>query len=264
MMKNLYQQNTRRSNRSIVSLIALTAIVTIFGVDYISDGIVRSVVRNSSAVALSSVALAGDAISDYNFFTTHKALQDENERLRGELELTTELASRMSAILQENEALREMARLASHEGTGITVPVLSSFRSSLYGTFVIGSGKDQGVQRGSVVLTPGGYVLGAVSSLDGSTATVQGAFAPDTLIQLVIGETAFEAEGRGGGSVRAEVPRDALVQVGDVVLAPQFGSRPVGIVSSIDTETSNAVSILYIRVPLNLETLRFAYVIPHP
>lgn len=247
-----------------MTLVVLTAVLTAFGVDYVSDGALRSMVRNTSAVALSSAALTQDTFADFSFFTTRKALQDESERLRAELALTTELAGRIVTIVDENIALREMARLASSESVGITVPVLSAYHESIYGTFIIGSGRDQGVERGSVVLTPGGYALGHVSALDDSTATVHGAFAPDSTLALMVRDIAFEAEGRGAGNARAEVPREAQVQVGDVVLAQKYGSRPVGIIEKIDSESSNTVLILYIRVPTNLETLRFAYVIPLP
>jgi cell shape-determining protein MreC len=172
-----------------------------------------------------------------------------------------EEAARFKSLQEENDALREMAALAATE-PGVTAPVLSSFDSSPYGTFTIGAGASSGITEGSIVLTQGGFVLGSVTDVAARTATVEAFFAPGKKIDMNVGGVAFVADGRGGGNARGEIARDALVKTGDTVLIPAFAHRPAGIVGELQAASSSAFTTLYIRLPFNLDTLRYVYVLP--
>src|SRR5262249_54083449 len=154
---------------------------------------------------------------------------------------------------------RTMAHLAG-DMPGVTARVLSSYRTTPYGTFLIDAGENDGVHMGAIVLTPGGYVLGKVSNVSRSDATVEAFFAPGSKMNLVDGNVAFAAEGQGGGNASAEVPREAKVAVGDAVIAPEYGGRTAGTIMHIESASSSATAILSIRIPVNLDSLRFVYV----
>lgn len=258
-MMNSYRQNRHRSLAGPFVGVVLI-VMAVFALDAFTGGSVRSYARTIGAGFASMLDDASGAVAE-DFFSTRAQLRAENQELREQLSRERELLAAYSLLARENGTLKEMARLAEDD-IGITAPVVSSFRSSPYGTFIIGAGEDSGVSTGAMVLTPGGFVLGVVSDAGPRSATVEAIFSPDAEFEAAVGDVTFLARGRGGGNARAQISRDVPVMVGDAVRAPAYGSRPVGIIGSIDAASSSAVSTIYMRVPLNLASLSYVYVIP--
>lgn len=259
-MTNLYRRNDRGSFLKIAAAFAVLAGL-VFVFDYATDGLARTAVRAVGAgvgVAYDSVR---GSVFESDLLASRVALQDENRALRADLQLQAEKVALYEFLKDENEQLRGMARLAEAED-GVTVPIASSFDSSPYGTFLIGSGESGGVREGAMVLTPGGFVLGSVASADRYSAVVESFFAPGREVPVRARDETFSAHGRGSGNARASVPRETRLSVGDVVVAPEFGSRPVGVIGRIESATSSATATLYIRVPVNVDALSYVYVVP--
>lgn len=260
----MFRPSSRRrfsdANLSLLSgMLALCAgAALIFGIDTLSAGFVRTNLRAGVGAVLS--ALPQGSIT--GIFAREAQLREENAALMDALLRVEEERTRFSALVEENALLREMAQLAMREDVGISAPVISSFSSSPYGTFVIGVGEGDGVHTDDIVLSPGGYVLGIIVNAQRETATVETLFAPQKSREMMVGDIAFLAEGRGGGNARGEIPREAFVQKGAVVITPEFFGRPAGVVGEMLSSPSSAVSTLFIRVPTNLDTLRYVYVIP--
>jgi cell shape-determining protein MreC len=237
------------------------AISIVLGVDVFSGGMVRSNVRTISSSAWTAAAGTLTAIDQSGVLATRRHLVSENTALKEQLSLHDEQSARFRALEAENRSLRELAHFVETQG-GLTARVTSSFRASPYGTFTIGAGTDDGVDAGAVVLTAGGIVVGEVTEADRHSASVETLFAPGRMTDLTGQDISFAAEGRGGGNARATVSRDALVVVGDAFTSPGHGGRVAGIVGNIETASSSATQTLYLRVPVNLDTLTFVYVIP--
>jgi cell shape-determining protein MreC len=233
----------------------------VFGVDYITRGAFRSSLREAGGIASLGVASVAQTLPSTHGFATRATLIAENKELHDTLARRAEEDARFETLRAENEILRELALLAESESGGVSALVLSSFSSSPYGTFVIGAGERHGVRAGATVLTPGGFVLGTVIASQDRTATVEALFAPGKEIEAAIGDVPLLLHGRGGGNARSEAPRDALLQKGDVVTVPSFGSRPVGLIVELESASSSAATTLFIRTPANLDTIRFVYVI---
>src|SRR3989344_921739 len=216
-----YRRSERKSETPLfVAFIAIVFVVGfIFGIDKVSGGMVRGYARAGGGALSAAVSGAVSTVTGNGILSTRRALQEENTQLRDAMAMRDEEAARFKALEDENDALRAMARLAI-DASGITAPVLSSFDSSPYGTFTIGTGKSSGIDEGSIVLTPGGFVLGSVTSVSARTATVEAFFAPGKKINMDVGDVAFEAEGRGGGNARGEVARDAAGKTGGTVIIP--------------------------------------------
>lgn len=233
----------------------------VFGIDRISGGVVRSYAQEGGSVVWTAAAGAVSLVTESGFLSTRRALQEKNTQLTESLAMRDELIARFEALRTENQSLREMARLAASD-SGITVPVLSSFSSSPYGTFRIGGGAAEGLQEGNIVLTSGGFVLGSITSVSQRSATVEAFFAPGKEIEMQVAGIPFVAAGRGGGNARGEVPRDAKLNVGDVVTVPAFGGRASGVVGTLESASSSAYISLYIRLPRNLDSITHVYVLP--
>ncbi|MEK7155696.1 MAG: rod shape-determining protein MreC [Patescibacteria group bacterium] len=262
-MKSQFSNRARSRSLLVQALVvALLVSVAFFGFDTLTGGLVRSYARTTASLAWTASAGIISATDGNGFFATRRLLARENAALSERLALYEESMARFRALEDENEALRAIAQLAETEGDGLAARVLSSLGSSPYGTFVIGAGERDGVAEGSLVLTPGGFLLGTVSDADSHTASVRALFSPGSLVDLVAGNISFSAEGRGSGNARAEIPRDAKVAVGYVVSAPAYFGRPAGLIGTIESASSSATQTLFLRLPLNLDTLRFVYVTP--
>lgn len=256
---NSYRRNERTPLFSVV-IFVLALVGILFGVDYLTRGALREQVRSVSGAAMSTTASAASAIGSSGFFSSNRALQTENEELRRDLSLAAEMLASVERLQGENETLRALAGLAA-DLPGKTARIISSFQTTPYGTFMIDVGRDGGIGEGFLVLTEGGYVLGTIADVHASTATVRTVFSPGQDVDLVVGDAAFVAKGQGGGNAEAEVPREALMRVGDSARAPLFANRPAGIVGSVSSASSSATQSVHIRVPANLDTLQFVYVV---
>lgn len=243
---------------AIVALI----IVALFGLDTITSGIVRSYVRTIGTIAWSTAVSAVTAIDSSGVLASRQSLIRENDALKEQLSLLQEHSARFKELEADNARLQELAHLVARDPGGIAVRMLSSFQASPYGTFLIGSGKNAGITIGSVVLTPGGYLLGTISDVDSETASVKALLSPGENIDLIANEVAFSAQGYGGGNARGEMPRTALIAVGDAVTSPKHYNRIVGIIGAIESASSSASQKVFMRLPTNLATLRYVYIIP--
>ncbi len=257
-MKNLYRQNEPQLFVAFVAILVVAG--AIFGVDTLSGGLVRGYAREGGSALWALANSATAFVTESGALSGKRALEEENKALEGELGRRDEYLARFEALEDENAALREMANLAANE-SGITASLLSSLWSSPYGTFTIGIGADAGVHEGDVVLTPGGFVLGVVTNVAARTSLVEALFAGGKEIELTTSDIAFTAEGQGGGNARARVPRDAAVEARAVVLVPGLASRPAGIVGAVESASSSAFTSVYIHLPVNVNVLRYVYVV---
>lgn len=265
MMMNLYRRNIRAAReprRGTRALLAITITFCAIAVmDLVLGGMFRNTARSMLAPVLSSSHAASAAVFQGDFWRSRSALLREVTSLKMDIQKLRGETAGYDALRQENESLREMAKLAE-ENEGLTAPVISSFRSSPYGTFLIGAGREDGVVQNGLVLTDGGFVLGVVSEAAQRSATVQAVFSPTASLEVVVGTVAFTLDGKGGGNARAEVPRESELREGDAVLAPLYANRPVGVIGRIESASSSAYSSIYVVFPMNLNSIRYVYVIP--
>jgi rod shape-determining protein MreC len=206
---------------------------------------------------------AGAAVTgvvyDSGYFSSRRSLASENASLRQQLAQYEERAAGFGALAAENAELRSIVHLAEKE-QGITAPILSSMRASLYGTFLIGAGGAD-VAKGDLVVSDGGFVVGSVADVGADSALVKEIFAGGSSVDVRVAGASVVADGYGGGNARAKMPRGIAVAVGDAVNAPSLGGRAVGVVGSIESDPASAEQTIYIRLPLNLSTLAFVYVV---
>jgi cell shape-determining protein MreC len=250
----------RPRTRSRKLLIATILVLVIFGIDLITGGIVRSTVRSLGAGVSSLGRSATNTIFGGGFFSSRASLSAENRALGEQLAQYQERAAAFDALRSENDQLRELSHLAAQR-SGLTAPVVSSVISSPYGTFLIGAGSQDGIARGSIVLTSGGFAIGQVSDVGAHVSTVTEIFAPDASVSAIIAGSPAALTGSGGGNAHASLPREALVQVGSAVYSPQFGERPVGVVGEIASSSASASQDIYIRLPINIGALQYVYVV---
>lgn len=249
-------------------IIATAAILFVAVVDVFSGGVIRGAARSVLAPVAQVARTASAALSSGDLWSSRASLLKENGELRAERDRLRALEAGVLSLTAENAELATMAHLAESESggrsgaVGITAPVVSSFRASPYGTFLIGAGSSHGVKSGSLAITDGGFVLGVVADVSDTTSLVRMVFAPGETTDSVVGSVSFSLVGRSGGNASAEVPREAELHEGDPVIAPRFANRPVGIIGKIVSASSSAYADIYVVFPLNLNSIRYVYIVP--
>lgn len=239
-----------------VTVLALVVIA----VDALTGGMVRSGARSLAASVSVFGSRIASSVTDTAYFSTRRSLGAEIASLREQLGLYRERAALYESLRRENETLRALAHVAT--GTpGITAPVVSSFRASPYGTFLIGAGTGDGLRAGALVLTGSGFALARITEAGVETSAARTFFATGEETDALIGEVAAVVSGRGGGNAVAYVPRAAAVGVGSVVLAPAYGGRPIGVVGRVESDPANAEQTVYISLPVNLASIQYVYVV---
>jgi cell shape-determining protein MreC len=229
-------------------------------------GLLRDQLHAGSAQVSLWGERVGSVLKASGMFSSRRALQSKNELLSQRLAELEERAAAYAVVQSENEALRTLVRVVgttTNQGlSGVTAPIVSSLRSSPYGTFMIGAGAGDGIVRDSIVLTNGGFVVGIVSDTSVHTAVVTEIFSPQASFETLIGGALVTAQGRGGGNARAQVPRGLSINPGDAVIAPALGQRAIGIVGAVASSSASASQDVYIRLPINLASLQYVYIIP--
>ncbi len=240
---------------------ATLLVIFLFSVDLLSDGAIRDTVRLGGTAISRGVARAERLFVGSSIFSSRRALVDQNQSLTEKLAWLEKRVAGGEALKAENDQLRALVHLAE-DSSGVTAPIISSLYSSPYGTFLIGAGSEDGVALRSLVLTYEGFVVGVVSDTGSHTGTVTEIFAPGASIDALVSGAAISVFGSGGGNAHAEMPRNIPVAVGDPVVAPQFGQRAIGIVGRVASSSARASQDVYIRIPVNLASLQYVYIIP--
>ncbi len=260
-MMNSYRQNKSPHRR----LFALTVLVVfLFLLDVLTGGSIRHRLRDGVVVVSEWSRRIGTSITG-GIFSTRASLEARNRFLTEELAQFEERAGSYEVLLAENEQLRGFVNLVEGslgDARGVTAPVVSSTRTSPYGTFLIGAGEAEGITRDSFVVTSGGFVVGKVTDVGAHTATVAELFAPGVSTEAIVGGATFPVVGSGGGNARTKIPRALTVRINEPVVAPLLGQRPIGIVGSIASSSASASQEIFITLPVNLSSLRYVYILP--
>ena len=239
---------------------ATLLVAALLGIDLFSGGALRSFVRDIAGALWQRAGTVVSNISDSGALSSRYSLAQENASLRAEVAELQDTAAANDATQAENEQLRSLVQLASAPPRGVSAAVISSFRSSPYGTFLIGAGRSEGVTTGALVLSADGFIIGRVESIQQNQALVLQLFAPGQSIDVLIGAIPLSLQGQGGGVASGEAPHGAQIATGSSVVAPSLGQRPVGVVGNVKSDAASPSTSVLVRVPVNLESLSFVYV----
>ena len=253
---NLYRPNNPNKNGYRRLAIAIAVVVIVFSLDIVSGGVIRHYVRTIGAPIENIVSRA---IASSRWLSTRSGLESTIRAQAQHIESLQESAAASAVLAQENKELRALVNLVQ-KSSGVTAPVISSFRTSPYSTFMIAAGSQDGIARGALVLSNAGFVLGRVSDVGVRASLVTALFAPGSSIDALIGTSAGVVEGAGGGNAHAKVARGIDIPVGAAVTAPSLGGKPIGIVGKVEAQSASAYSDIYIGLPVNVASLSFVFV----
>lgn len=125
---------------------------------------------------------------------------------------------------------------------------------TLYDELVVDIGADHGLVAGDLVYAPGTVLIGRVVDVMSDTSKVSLLSSSGSSFDVLVGSKSIPAKavGRGGGQYSAELPRDTMVTVGDIVTAPSLYTTTVGIVGAVVSDPSQAFQTILFAPPSNL------------
>lgn len=195
------------------------------------------------------------------YWRTKSALIAENAELRDTVAaLDAERVSQNLALAQRDSLKTLIGRdLARGE---IVAAVLTWPPQSPYDTIIIDAGSKDGVTSGAQVALSQGAALGVVSDVTATTAKVKLFSSPDERVSAVLErfEVPILLEGVGGGTLRASVPRETEVVVGDRILSADLHNSLLGIVESVHVGATDAFKEVLARSPANIFSLRLVII----
>lgn len=262
-MKTLYRQNHTRNKARIIGTISLFFLIimiyaagkpllSFFSGVFAPAGIVISRAEGQTASAFGSIG---------SYFLSKSTLQDENSRLKGEMELMRLSVIRTESLEEENAELRALLGRSARDDSAILTEVMIRPPTSPFDTMIIDVGRASGVEDGDTA-SVSGFIVGSIARVDDRTSVLRLWSYPGNTFDIVIGEKfSGRAEGQGGGSFRIRAPRDVPVVLGDIVSVPSINGMLLGTVAAIDSNPENPFSDIYVSSPVNLRTVRFMEVV---
>ncbi|MFA6315699.1 MAG: rod shape-determining protein MreC [Candidatus Paceibacterota bacterium] len=202
-----------------------------------------------------------DLMIELGSLKSPQALLSLNEELRNQLALDEIRLSSVSAVEAENSELRAlMGRASSTDMTLAAVLIKPPY--SMFDEIIIDAGADLGFAKGDMVYATGPILIGKIGEVEGWTSKVILFSSPNERHEVYIGSKGIlaTAVGRGGGQFQAQLPRDAVINKGDIVTIPSLGSGPFGTVVEITVNATEPFQTVLFAPTVNIYSLRFVLV----
>lgn len=273
-MKEYLKKNGIRLGVVILAvvLVALLAGRVMGGrADFLTNAIVT--VREPIRQAASSVADWLDGI--YGYLFEYEQLKAENESLRIQLAEAKEEARSGRDALDENERFRNLLGFAEKHSDFVfeSARIVSWSASNWGSSFTINKGEKNGLEVGDCVVNEYGALVGQISELGESSATVRTLIDVDTSIGALVGADGSAAMLMGDytlmrqGQVKVTWLTEGaqLFLEDDVLTSGSGGLIPQGIVigsvASIQSEAGGQTEYGIINPAVDLDTLVQVFII---
>lgn len=260
--------------------IIVFAVILIIAVSSVTRGGNISFLQNATGVmaaplqkVISSTVNWFDTI--YGYLYEYDSLMAENESLRSQLAEAQQSARDGIAASEENARLRELLELREKNSSFVleSSKVVLWSASNWSSSFTISKGKSSGIELGDPVITEYGVVVGQITELGETWATVSTLIDVDMSVGAFIGETGTSGMVIGEFSLmkRKEakltyLADGAQIFVGDDVLTSgQGGAFPAGLVigkiSAVQTEAGGQIEYGIIEPTCDLDSLVQVFII---
>jgi len=144
----------------------------------------------------------------------------------------------------------------------VLAPVLRRPPATLYDTLIVDVRGNEYVREGMRVVADGRFLIGKISSIDGSVAVVTLFSTPGVETEIFIGTSTaiVTAQGEGSGNLTARLPREVGVEIGESISISGV-PFPFSSVASIDVRTTDPFEVVRFRVPVSINTLRWVEIV---
>lgn len=199
-------------------------------------------------------------------FDTKEDLAKENRALEEKIEKMKNKILFSELLKKENKDLKNL--LAGNTKTDWLVSsVISRPPQSPYDILIIDSGRNDGVQTGSVVIFDNVFI-GKIEKASNSSSRVKLASFPEEEMNVMIFSKNLDADyqsavavGQGGGNFNITLPRDIEISAGNLIKTTGTNWFLLGIVEEVKKKPADAFQRILFRIPINIHNLNFVEVL---
>lgn len=194
-------------------------------------------------------------------FTTKGELIKENTFLKQKLAELDSSDMRINQLLQENVELKQSLGRTAAKNSTLAV-VLKKPPYSAYDTLIIDVGVGEGIKVGDTVFALGHIPVGKIEMVSSGYSKVSLFSNPGQKYDVNVGKNNIQATAtaRGGGAYEITIPRDVVIQVGDLVTIPSIYPSPFGVVSTVVAVPARAFATVLFNSPVNIHELKWVTV----
>ena len=198
----------------------------------------------------------------------NEQLQQENQELRDQLVDYDQLAA-------ENKAFRDLLNIRE-ENPGFQYAsafVISRDPLDRFGGFTIDQGTLHGVEKGDVVVSDKGYLVGRVLEADLSSSKVMTILQPGSYVACLVSRTRDSGNLNGSADYAADgmcvlenLPRATLAMVGDEIITTGLGGEfpaniRVGTILELLPENSGTSTIAVVEPGADINKLTHVFIV---
>ncbi|MGE4484902.1 MAG: rod shape-determining protein MreC [Oscillospiraceae bacterium] len=256
-------------------LVAIMSAVTLAkastGTDAISSGINMASAPGKSVMS----SLVSSLEKLYGYMYKYDQIVAENDELREKVAQLEEEYREYTEISAENERLRELLNMSERhsEYELVSATLISWSASNWESSFTIGKGTDDGIAIGDPVITELSYVVGKITEVNPSSATVTTILDTSSSVGATIFKTGESAVAQGDFSLMGEgrlrlsyLPEDTKLLADDTIIASGKGGvypqgLEIGSVADMVTDPSGLGDYAVIEPSANFDSLTNVYVI---
>ncbi|HRY31129.1 MAG TPA: rod shape-determining protein MreC [Candidatus Paceibacterota bacterium] len=245
--RNKKQELKRKIHQAILVVVILAAL-------FFFGSFVRGLVQFINApISAAKEIITRPFGTFFGYFASKSELVERNLALDGEnKKLKIELLT-VESLRRENDSLKDLLNYNQENPNNLLAKVLNRPPVSPYDTFVIDLGSDKVAVAQEVFYQ--NIPIGRIAEVYSGSAIVRIYSSSGEKIFVDIDEdlTNIEALGIGGGTFRAKIPKDLIIDVGAMVTLP--GGVLLGQVEGIEPEPSDTFQNLYFRYPFKLSQI---------
>ena len=231
--------------------------------------------RNDLVPHLIKGTISSTGDNGYNYIFGYEALQAENEQLRVVMSQQNQDIRNSQSYKQENEHLRALLSLQDkHTDFTFEIANVVSWDSSSYGSVMtISKGSSSGLEAVMCAITADGQVLGLISEVGSSWATVTTILDTTSEIGSYIFGSGYSCIAQGNfelmrqGTLRASyISSSATIRNGDQLLTSGDGDiypagLVVGTVTDVGNDEVNVAKYAIITPMVNINTVEQVFII---
>jgi cell shape-determining protein MreC len=196
-------------------------------------------------------------------FKTKRALIEENRTLKEELTRLTSLETANVLLEEENLMLKEKLGRPATSKKKVLSSILIRPNRSPYDTLIIDAGTSLGVESGQGVVAGENVALGEVVEVYKNEAKVVMYSSPGIETDILIGgdNISHTAIGLGGGNYEVTLPREVVIESGEIIKIPSLGNIILGVVGEIDSDPADAFQRILFKTPINVQQVKWVEVV---
>jgi len=267
--------------KKTIAVIALAVVIVLISIITLSTG-------NSGSDSLSKTengllkpvktlvtAFVRSVEKVYGYMFRYDKIVAENEELKAKIADLEQKYTDSSALAEENERLNQLLKFSTKHAdfTYESATIISWTGSNWSSTFTIGKGSSSGIEVNDSVINEYGYIVGQISAVSDTTATVMTILDTSSSIGALVYTSSEAAVAAGDlklmkkNMVKLSYLADgASLATGDTIITSGKGGRfpqglVIGYIEDIYKTASGLAEYASIKPAVDFESLTHIYVI---